>query len=382
MSTKAVFNGDNLRLARLMLGISLNELGERVGTTRQYIHQLETTDKKVPTSDLVGALAYELRVKTGFFSYPIGNLVKEEECHFRKLKSTLVSSRRECAARATLINRFVDTLEKYLDLPIVNFPQYEVEHLAEVEVVSIECRKHWKLGDGPIKNMIRVAENAGAVISSFGSVSEKVDALSLHRNRPIILLNPTKSSPRVRMDIGHEMGHIILHNGVETGDQETESQANHFASCFLLPRKSLFNEYISRSVSRIDWNSIYSIKVKWGVSARAIIYRLNQCGLITPSQYRTANIYLSKTGQTRVEKMDGQVLREMPELLPSSLSLLIESCGKSLGGLLDELNIKAEFLADLTQTEKVILPMLESFSLPENITNILAYKNLKERGRC
>jgi Zn-dependent peptidase ImmA (M78 family) len=377
MSTKAEFHGDNLRLARLMLGISLHDLGERVGTTRQYIHQLETTDKKVPTPDLVDALAHELRVEAGFFSYPIGNLVREEECHFRKQKGTLVSSRRECTARATLLNRLLDTIEEYLDLPPVNFPQHDVENLAEVEIASIECRKFWKLGDGPIKNMIRVAENAGAIISSFGQVSEKIDALSLHRNRPIILLNLAKSSPRIRMDIGHEMAHVILHNGIETGDQETESQADYFASYFLLPRQALFKEYSSRSKVRIDWNSIYLIKVKWGISARAIIYRLNQSGLITPSQYRTANIHLSKTGQTKEEKLDNRVPTDMPELLPSSLSLLINSYGATLGGLLNELNIKAEFLADLTQTERIIIPILEQSTLPENITSISAYKRSK-----
>lgn len=121
MTGKTVFNGDNLRVARLMSGISLNELGERVGTTRQYIHQLETTDKKTPTKDLVEALAYELGVESKFFCYPLGNQVKEEECHFRKLKTTLVSSRRESTARATLMNRLIETLESYLELPAVNF---------------------------------------------------------------------------------------------------------------------------------------------------------------------------------------------------------------------------------------------------------------------
>ncbi len=106
-----------------MLGISLNELGERVGTTRQYIHQLETTDRKAPTKDLVEALAYELRVDPRFFCYPIGNQVKEEECHFRRLKTTLISSRRESTARATLLNKLIETLEAYLELPPVNFPQ-------------------------------------------------------------------------------------------------------------------------------------------------------------------------------------------------------------------------------------------------------------------
>lgn len=378
MTHRAIFNGENLRLARLMSGISLNELGERVGTTRQYIHQLETTDKKVPTEDLIEALAFELGVDARFFCSPLGNHVKEEECHFRKLKTTLVSSRRESAARATLMNKLIETLEGYLELPAVNFPQLEILSLADAEAASIECRKHWKLGDGPINNMIRVAENAGAVVSTFGSVSEKIDALSLNRGRPIIILNTTKNSPRIRMDIGHEMLHIIGHDGIETGDRDTEAQADHFASHFLLPRSALVREYTSRSKTRVDWNSIYSIKVKWGISARAVVYRLNQYGLITPSQYRTANIHFSKTGQTKEEFHDDKVPLDLPELLPSSLNLLLQSYGKNFGGLLNELGVKAEFLASLTQTEDTLLPQLKEHNLPDNITSISAYKSSRQ----
>lgn len=377
MTERINFNGDNLRIARLMSGISLNELGERVGTTRQYIHQLETTDKKIPTIDLVEALAYELGVEANFFCYPLGNQVKEEECHFRKLKTTLVSSRRESAARATLMNKLIETLEAYLELPPVNFPQVEISSLADSEAASIECRKYWKLGDGPIKNMIRVAENAGAIVSTFGDVSEKIDALSLNRGRPIIILNTAKNAPRLRMDIGHEMLHIIGHNGIETGDRETEAQADHFASHFLLPRAALIREYTSRSKTRVDWNAIYSMKVKWGISARAVVYRLNQYGLITPSQYRTANIHFSKTGQTKEEVHDDKVPLDMPELLPSSLTLLLRSYGTTFGGLLNELGMKVQFLANLTQTESSLLPLLAEENLPENITSIAAYKHAR-----
>lgn len=379
MIDRVTFNGDNLRNARLMSGISLNELGERVGTTRQYIHQLETAINKTPANDLVDALAYELDVDPSFFCYPLGNQVKEEECHFRKLRSTLVSSKRESAARATLLNKLVETLEQYLDFPTVNFPQLEVTSLMDAESASLECRKHWGLGDGPIKNMIRVAENAGAIVSTFGDISEKIDALSLNRDRPLIILNINKSAPRIRMDIGHEILHIIGHNGVETGDIQTEAQANHFASHFLLPRHAVFREYTSKSKTRIDWTTISSMKIKWGISSKAIIYRLNQYGLITPSQYRTANIHFSKTGQTKEEYYDDKVSLDLPELLPSSLLLLLQSYGKNFGGLLSELGIKAEFLTRLTQTEDLLRPALSAHDLPENVTSISAYKHLKSQ---
>jgi len=376
MSTKPRFHGDNLRLARLMSGISLSELGERVGTTRQYIHQLETTDK-IPAPDLMSALAFELCVDGDFFSIPTGNQVKEEECHFRRLKSTLVSSRRECTAWATLLNRLVDTLEGYLDLPKVNFPQHEAASLLEVEKVALECRKYWNLGDGPIKSMVRVLENAGAIVSTFGDISEKVDALSLRRGRPIILINPRKSSPRIRMDIGHETAHLLLHNGIETGDRETEAQADYFASFFILPRAALIQEYTSRSKARVDWNSIAAMKIRWGISMRAIIFRLHQAEILSPSQYRTANIHLSKTGQTKSEDFDDKVPMESPELLPASIALLGSSYGAEFGGLLKELKISPDFLSSLTQTKEIVDAVIEAAGLPSNVTSIGAYRQTK-----
>jgi len=374
MTNKTIFYGDNLRLARLVAGISLNEIGERVGTTRQYIHKLETTDKKVPTDILIKALAFELNVEPNYFSIPIGIHVKEEECHFRKLKSTLVSSRRECTARATLLNKLIDTLEEYLTLPEVNFPQHEINSPLDVEQAAITCRKQWGLGDGPIKNMIRVVENAGAIVSTFGDVSEKVDALSIHRNRPIILLNETKSPARIRMDIGHETAHIVLHKGIETGDNETESQANQFASVFLLPQQALLQGYASRSKTRLDWNAISTLKITWGISSKAIIYRLYQNGIISPSQYRTANIHFSKTGQNKNEYYDDKVSYDLPELLPKSLSLLGQSYGKSFGGILNELSIKPDFLAELTQTKDIIESIMAEPDTSDNVTSINAYR--------
>jgi len=374
MSNKSTFYGDNLRLARLIAGISLNEIGERVGTTRQYIHKLETTDKKAPTDILLDALAFELNVEKSFFSLTIGNQVKEEECHFRKLRSTLVSSRRECTARATLLNKLVDMLEEYLDLPEINFPQYEISSLFDVEQAAMKCRKIWGLGDGPITNMVRVVENAGAIVSSFGEVSEKVDALSIHRNRPIILLNLQKSSARSRMDIGHETAHIVLHKGIETGDTETESQADYFASLFLLPQQALLQGYTSRSKTRLDWNAISSMKVNWGISSKAIIYRLHQNGIISPSLYRRANIHFSKTGQIKNEYYDEKVPYNLPELLPTSLSLLGRTYGKSFGGLLKELSIKPDFLAELTQTKSIVESIMVNSNFSGNVTSINAHK--------
>src|ERR1700733_7935185 len=80
------FYGDKLRLARLLEGLSLDELGGRVAASRQFVHQLETGAKE-PTEEMRDALAAALAVTPVFFETPAINAVREEDCHFRRLAS-------------------------------------------------------------------------------------------------------------------------------------------------------------------------------------------------------------------------------------------------------------------------------------------------------
>jgi len=346
------FFGDNLRIARLTSGISLQELGERVGTTRQYLSQLETADKK-PSPDLLDALSYELGVASEFFSKVIGNTVKDDECHFRKLSSVPMYSVRECTARITLVHKIVDALEQYLDLPPVDFPDFgPIESSRDAAIAAQKCREHWRLGKGPIESVARLIEHAGGVITSLGDISEKVDALSVHRERPIIVINSKKNSPRLRFDLAHELGHMVMHKGVESGCRDTESQADQFASYFLLPQEALLTSY--RPSSRISWQSIKQIKIKWGISMRAVVFRLRQANLITPSQYRTANITLSKKG-ARNEELDEMVIREKPELFRNAFGLLGETFGSSFGGVFERLGISRHIAGMLTDTSDLLM---------------------------
>lgn len=346
------FYGDNLRIARLTSGFSLQDLGARVCASRQHISQLETTDKK-PSADLLEALCFELKVDAAFFATPLGSLVKDSECHFRKLASVPVSAARECTARTTLVNRLVRALDELLELPAVDVPDCQgIQSKQEAAAFARVCRDHWQLGKGPIASVSRVIERAGGVITTFGEVSEKVDALSIFRERPIVILNQAKNRPRIRFDLAHELGHIVMHRAIESGGRETEEQADQFASHFLLPQEALLSSY--KPSFRIDWAAIKSIKVKWGISIRAIIFRLRQSGLLTPSQYRTANIHLSKMGWTKSEELDDSVPEEKPELLCSSLLLLGETYGGSFGGLFKRLGVSKEVVGHITNCQELL----------------------------
>jgi Zn-dependent peptidase ImmA (M78 family) len=266
--------------------------------------------------------------------------VREDDCHFRKLFTAPRAVMAQAAARGTLVEMLVTALEKRLRLPRVDFPDLgKPGKLEEVERVAEAARQHWRLGaDGPITNMTRVLENAGAVVMHFADISERIDALSIARRRPIIVRSDAKAAAvRLRFDLAHECGHLVMHQGVITGDHETEEQAHRFASAFLLPARALAREFPRGRT--LQWNALYSMKLRWKVSVRAIVRRALDLGLIDAAQYRTANVHLTKTGQSKAERHDETLEAERAELVDAALDALASGDGEALRELVRDLGV-------------------------------------------
>lgn len=328
--------GEKLRLARVARGWSLEELGEAANITRQFGHQVETGARPA-NEDMIRVFAEVLGVSPQFFHIHSTMPVMPEQCHFRKQQSTPLYLTSQVLARGTLLDALVGKLEGAARLPSVNFPQYPVKGNDDIEHAAELCRKHWGLGlAAPITNMMRVVENAGAVVTYFEGVSERVDAFSMDRPRPIIVRSSLKESLcRQRFDLAHECGHLVMHRGVATGDRVTEDQANRFASAFLLPRAGFANEFPAGTT--VNWRVLYEMKLRWRVSVRAIIHRAYDLGLLSARQYRTANIHLVKTGQARSEKYDDSLPIEQPELFDGIISALQNKKPQSLRQIADQL---------------------------------------------
>ncbi|MFO7484457.1 helix-turn-helix domain-containing protein [Oceanibaculum nanhaiense] len=343
------FHGERLRLARVALGLTLEQLGARVSATRQYLNQLEQ-GIKLPTNEMSDALADALGVARHFFSLSLDNGIQAEQCHFRKQRTTPVSIVSQVLARGTLLDRFVSKLDRELDLPPVSFPDIPVSSLHEAEDAAEAARQHWRLGTGPISNMMRVVENAGAVVSFFDGVSERVDALSIDTVRPLIIRSEAKPAAcRLRFDLAHEAGHLIMHKGVQTGDKETEDQANRFASAFLLPRSAFVHEFPRGRF--LDWTAIFDMKLRWKVAVSAILRRAYDLKMISADQYRTGYIHLSKTGQRKQERYDEIIASEVPELLPRAISTLESVFPGSIERLVGECGLEREMFGQVSGLE-------------------------------
>lgn len=346
----AEFKGAQLRLARLFNGFTLEDVAEKIGRTRQYVHKIET-GQGAPTDELSQKLADVLRVQHEFF-YLEHTEISEDQVHFRKLFTTRTMIKQMALARLELFARLVNYFDGLLTLPTVNIPAAEVSGVDDIERAAEHCRSEWGLGHGPIDNMTRLAENIGAIVTSFQGVSKEIDALSVSARRPVIVRNEAKSSAcRQRFDVAHELGHFVLHEGRITGDRISENEANRFASALLVPRVMMAKHFPRPRGRRLDWAGLHDFKITWKVSKAAALYRARQLDIITEDQYKSAVITQRRGGEAIGEKDDDLIPPERPDLLRRSFEVLAQR--KNLYGpaVAASLRVQVTLLQDLTGFE-------------------------------
>lgn len=359
------FAGANLRLARTFSGHTLEELAEQVGKSKQFIHKLETNIDK-PTELLAVQLANCLDVFPEFFYGTKADPVSEDQFHFRKLRTTKVVVKQKAIAKGEIFKRIVDFCDSRLDLPKYGFIERSVSSLEDIEAAAEALRHHFGLGSGPIQNMTRVAENAGTFVTTFKNVSGEVDALSIAAARPIIVRNEDdRFACRLRFDIAHEIGHFVMHDGIQTGDRVTESEANRFGGAFLLPRSVFAKEFPVSSSGRISWKSLSEVKLRWRASKSAMLMRARQLGLIDDYQLRGGIITLKNNREARKEVEDDSIEIERPVLLDKSIRLITRHYGLSLDDIGRELNLKSRYIMEFLSQETI-----DEITLPPNVVRL------------
>ncbi len=359
------FLGNQLRIARTFNSFSLEEVAQKVGKTKQYIHKLEAGQAE-PTTELSFELAEKLNVLPKFFLLePVYNL-SEDNFHFRKLYSTKTQTKQTAISKGDVFGRLVQAIEKEIKFPSVIIPEFSnATTPEEIEDAADYCRNEWGLGIGPISNMTRLAENIGAIVTNFQGLSREVDALSVALHRPVIVRNDYKKSVcRQRFDIAHEIGHFVLHAGKLTGDRVTENQANRFSSSLIIPRSMMLKFFPKTRNNRLDWRAISEFKLEWKLSKAALLYRARQLELINDQQYKSGFITLKRTGEAIEEKEDYLISSELPEILFNSLSLLMERKNISIDYLASSIGVKRLFLEDFLPNELLINEPVKSNVIP------------------
>ena len=225
-----------------------------------------------------------------------------------------------------LNSHIFSAINDIVEFPAINIYEaedHEYNSVQNIEVLAEKVRRQLGLGLGPISHVIKLLESLSCIVVNLADADEKIDAFSTFTGRPIVVRNTQKLSPgRLRFDFAHELGHLIMHQGIETGCRITEQQANNFASAFLMPRSAFASEFPRVRGAYLNWDSLVQMKVRWGVSLKAIIYRAKALGMLSPEKAKSAYIYLSKNGYTKNERGDELMLIEQPLMLQNAIDLL------------------------------------------------------------
>ena len=345
------FIGSNLRLIRLFHDLSLTELGERVGVSKQFLSRVETGAESV-SRQLEDSLANELRVLPEFFYHVDPNPISDEQCHFRRQLTTKVALRQVARSRGEMLKRLVGVLDEHVELPAYKVGEADPRSAETIERAAEKFRTLFGVGMGPLSSVTRIAENAGAVVIKVHGLAPEIDAISFATKRPLIALNSAgRSACRERFGVAHEMGHFSLHIGVLTGDRLTETQANRFASAFLMPRSTFATECkLAIRGTRLNWSGLSELKLRWGVSKAAIIFRGRELGVFSDDQARAGYVGLNRHGEAIQETEDHLVPNEEPEVLNESLKVMREHFGVPQPAVAREMRVQPSLLQTMLMT--------------------------------
>ena len=267
---------------------------------------------------------------------------------FRSLRATRQIDRDRAAARAYLVSELVQVMERYVRMPKVNLPRdlfLDQDHATResIEERAMALRDFWRVPDGPIANVVRLLEVNGVIVAHCIVDCPEVSSFSrVFDARPVVVLKEERDDvARLRSDAAHELGHLVLHEEPEAGNQIVENQAQAFAASFLMPRDQIAG-LLPRS---FDIERYRSLKRTWGVSMQFLLYRAKELGKMTDSTYRRAMMVFSKQ-RWRINEPFPLASREETRLLTKALEVISDS-GVREGDILAEARLPTTFLAQI-----------------------------------
>lgn len=315
-----------MTLARERAGFSKEQTAQLCRVSRRTITDWEGGRVVSPPVDRI---ATALNVDEAFLHGPEVEEVPIESVSFRALTSLSTRRARSAVASSRLTTLLTDWLDERYSTPLVAIPSVmeSIDATSSTEPSAQRAaeflRAAWSMPHRPVSSMIAILERHGARVLSLAKGEREVDAFSYWSNgRPYIFVNQDKSAERVRFDLAHELGHLVLHKGICTvRDRHFEFEANEFASAFLMPTDAFTVQAYSAG-TQLRMSDVFVLKRSWRVSATATVRRLHDLELINDWQYRTWMVELSSLGYRRGEP-DG-IRPEISELLTACLRLARE----------------------------------------------------------
>ncbi len=375
---------EKLKEARLARGYTVTALAEKIGISKQTISKYELGQSS-PSSETMIKYCNFLNFDINFFMF------NNEDSNnnygtifFRSLKSAESQVREEIKIRIKWTNYIYKYINEFIEFPKLNLPDFEEKSLENLDLYKIEdiadkLREYWNIGKGPMNNLSVLLEQNGIILCNSNINNIKVDACSEVINDTAIFFIRTNdiSACRLRFDLAHELGHLILHSEITKEELENkeildriEKEANMFASAFLLPREEFSNEVLALSLDHF-----VNLKSRWKVSIAAMIYRCKELGIFSDSQVLYLRKQISLKKWRTIEPLDDVIAIEKPKLLSNAIKLIIINNLQTKDQINKSINIPKQDLLVLSNLPLDYLDENIDLKIKQNILNFNDFKN-------
>jgi Zn-dependent peptidase ImmA (M78 family)/DNA-binding XRE family transcriptional regulator len=334
------FDPARLTQARLLAGMTKQALATSLDVSPAAIGQFEAGVSK-PRADHLPKLASRLRVPVSFFAAGRPHArVDAGVAHFRSLRSTRVAERAKALAYVEQVWELVNALDRHVELPEPRLPPTSELAVQGPAAAATGLRRFWRISPGPFQHLVRTMEVHGILVTLLPFAQDetaRIDAFSTSRlPRPIVVLTPDRANNiyRHRFTAAHELGHLLLHHDIATGDQKKEREASAFAAELLAPAAQIRPELHPR----LPIHELTRVSQRWGISVKALITRSRELGIVSETSARRAYQRLSQlesTGLIPAEPITSYA-GETPCLLGRAYDLA-EQHGLTIPGLAAEL---------------------------------------------
>lgn len=365
---------DRIREARQSLELSMTDLATKVGISRQAISLYEDGQRE-PEPEILIRIVQALQQPISYFTSQRPQTFGARGTRFfRAFKSKTKRTNTRCEVLSDWFAQTASYFAEFVKLPSVMLPEIPPPSngwsysSSEIEEAATLCRRCWGLGDGPIANVVALFESNGIVIARSELGRKTVDAFSFWEGeRPFIFLGADRDSAcRSRYDACHELGHLLLHRSITAtkleGDlRRVESEANHFASAFLLPEKTYPLEVFSSRLA-----ALIHLKRRWKVSAAAQVYRCSELEIFDENQVLNLRKQLSAKGWRVREPLDDQLELETPTVMEKSLRLILNRKVQTVADVLSGIRLAPSAIEALLGVQ--LPPDNSDYASPPSIT--------------
>lgn len=209
------FNGERLKTARLYNSMTITDVAEQAGVSKQAISQFET-NKAEPKLETMIKLSSILGFPRDYFYGVSKKEIVIGDTYFRSMVATSNKERMAQIERVKLFVAIMNVIGEYIEFPQLALCDTNDLNDIDVEELAEKVRKVWGLKKQPIANLIDEMEKHGIFVNSVFTNTKHIDAYSQiqqvdGKTTAVVILGSDKDNAfRRNFSAAHELGHLLL----------------------------------------------------------------------------------------------------------------------------------------------------------------------------